>query len=89
MNKIQKKQLLAFAEELYGETDFLSPQKQLSDFLNRAAQYNLKTFFCSFLCYGTFGHSQPDRLDEQEISLFIMRADPFLQAAILQRSMMQ
>lgn len=89
MNNLDRKRILALAVDLYKDVEPTSEQKILEDFLTQTTEYNLKTFICSFVCYGTFGHSHPELLEGPDVDLFIERADPFLQAAILQRSMMQ
>lgn len=81
-----RERIIAIAEEIYSDVPAeCPPEIQLADFLENCAEYNLSVFVSYFVCDGLFGHSQPSVLTGDDATLFMKRADFFLQTAIKQR----
>ncbi len=88
VNSFERKKIEAFAAEVYKDLALRSPEEELANFLDKCSDYNLTVFVSSFVCHDLFGHSHPERLLGDDIELFMKHADPFLQTAMLQRSLL-
>ncbi|ERP98299.1 hypothetical protein Q669_24205 [Labrenzia sp. C1B10] len=87
-NSFERKKIEAFATEVYKDLVLRSPEEELENFLGKCSDYNLTVFVSCFVCHDLFGHSHPERLTGDDVELFMKHADPFLQTAMLQRSLL-
>jgi len=85
---LETKKIQSLAAEIYKDYEPRSRTEELSNFMEKCADYNLTVFLGCFVCHGLFGHSHPENLSGDDIDLFIRHADPFLQTAMLQRSLL-